>query len=286
MVPYGRIRGGHRTVKQERHHSWAFLSWAKDLFHERKLILDLSLADLKIRYAASGVGALWAFIQPFFTVLIYVLVFGVGLKIQPSAGYPYVPWFVAGIIPWLFFQDTVLTSTSCLREYSYLVKKVMFNVRVLPAARVIVSLFVHLVFLALCIILHGIYGIGISAYYLQILYYLFCNVVFSLGVSYLVCALCAFYADLQQIIMILLQFGIWLTPIMWYETLFGETVRKILMVNPLYYVVTGYRDSLSGSCGFWQKPLLTVWFWLVTVVILDFGINTFRKLEDHFEDVL
>ena len=285
MVPDGGSREGNLAVREE-HNSQNLFLWLKDLYNERRLIMELAITDLRIRYAASKGGILWAFIQPFFTVLIYVLVFGVGLKIQPSAGYPYVPWLVAGIIPWFFFQDTVMTSTTCLREYSYLVKKMVFNVRVLPAVREVVSLLVHIVFIVLCLILHRIYDIGFTAYYFQIPYYLFCNLIFSLGVSYLVCALCVFYPDLQHIITIILQFGIWFTPIMWHEMLFGETVRKLLMINPIYYIVSGYRDSLYGNSVFWQKPLLTIWFWLITLTMLDFGIGTFQKLEDHFGDVL
>ena len=274
------------SVNRLKIHVKAGISWIMDILRNRKMILELAFNDLKTRYASSYMGAIWAFIQPVVTVLIYSLVFGVGLRMMPNAGYPYVPWLVAGMIPWFFFQDTVLMSTQCLREYSYLVKKVVFNVKLIPITKEVTALMIHAVFIVLCFVIHGIYGIAPSLYSLQMVYYLFCDIVLSLGIGYLLSALCVFYPDLQQMVSIFLQFGIWLTPIMWQDTLFGETALKIMKFNPLYYIVSGYRDCMFSKVAFWEKPLLTTWFWVFTVVVFVVGINTFRKLEGHFADVL
>lgn len=256
------------------------------LLQYRRLILDLAVTDLKARYASSFLGLFWACVQPVVTVAIYALVFGAGFRMQPQDGYPYVPWLVAGMIPWICFQDTVLMSAVCLKEYSYLVKKVVFDVKLLPVTKAVTALMIHMVFLALCILVHRICRIPATLLYLQLPWYLLCNMHLALGTAFLVSALNVFFPDLQQIVSILLQFGIWMTPVMWHETLFGPAVEKYVRLNPMYYVVSGYRDSMCGGPGFWEKPVLTLWFWLITLALLFTGIQVFRRLERHFADVL
>ena len=110
--------------------------------------------------------------------------------------------------------------------------------------------------------------------------------VLTLGLSYGTAAVTVFFKDLSQIVNILLQFGMWLTPIMWDYNLFGPKVAKIMKFNPMFYVVDGYRDCFFGNVWFWEKPGQTVWFWFVSLVIFIVGAFTFKRLEKHFADVL
>ena len=115
----------------------------KDIYQNRKLLLQFSINDFKSRYAGSFLGILWAFINPLFTVLIYWLVFGVGLKAQMiDAKYPFIVYLVTGMIPWFFFSDAFASTTVVFREYTYLVKKVVFNIRILPTTKIPIQ-FVH-----------------------------------------------------------------------------------------------------------------------------------------------
>ena len=94
---------------------------------------------------------------------------------------------------------------------------------------------------------------------------------------------------MAQIVNIVLQFGMWLTPIMWDPSMFPNRpgwLEPVLKINPVYYVVTGYRDSMLTGSYFWQRPGLTLYFWAFTIVLLIIGINIFRKLKPHFADVL
>ena len=109
-----------------------------------------------------------------------------------------------------------------------------------------------------------------------------------LGLTYLTSALVVFFRDLNQVISIVLQVGIWATPIMWnMDTMdIGAGFKGILMLNPLYYIVQGYRGSLIGKTAFWEQPGLTVYFWVFTLVMLLIGTGVFQKLRMHFADVL
>lgn len=264
----------------------ALIWWFIDILRNRKLIMQLAYNDFKMRYAASYLGTFWAFAQPVVTVLIYVFVFGFGLKSNPVSDMPYSLWLIAGIIPWFLFQDAWLGATNSLMEYSYLVKKVVFKISVLPIVKIISAIFVHLFFVILGIIMFWLFGYSVNISIIQIIYYSFCTLAFTLGLAYITSACMVFFKDVGQLVGILLQIWMWLTPIMWKSDLFGSKVEKLLMLNPMYYIVEGYRDSFYAGIWFWEKPYISLYFWLVVCILILVGIKIFKGLEKHFADVL
>lgn len=261
--------------------------WAIDIVRNRTLIFQLAKNDFKSRFAASYLGGLWAFVQPIVTIVIYVFVFQYGLKAgAPVEGISYVLWLVSGIVPWFFFQEALLTATNSLVEYAYLVKKVVFKINILPVVKITSALFVHLFFILITIILYIANGRSFDIYIVQIVYYSICAMVLATGLSYLTSSVVVFFRDLGQIVNILLQFGMWLTPIMWDVSMMGPTLRKIMKLNPVYYIVYGYRDAFYARTWFFEKPDQTVYFWVITGLIFLAGMFIFKKLEKHFADVL
>lgn len=267
-------------------HCKILIFWTLDILRNTVLIIELATSDFKTKYASSYLGITWAFVQPVVTILIYVIVFGYGFKSTPVENFPFVLWLSAGIIPWLFFSEALTSSTMSLKEYSFLVKKVVFEVKILPLVKIMAAFYIHLVFIIIVFALYLANGYLPTIYYLQLLYYAFCTLALSLGISYVTSALNVFVPDLIQIINIGLQFGMWMTPIMWSPNLFGPKIEKILQINPMFYIVQGYRDSFYNKIPFWEKPGLTTYFWCCTLVLLVVGMYTFRKLEKHFADVL
>ena len=111
----------------------------------------------------------------------------------------------------------------------------------------------------------------------------------TLKTTFFTTAVNAFFKDMAQIVSICLQFGMWLTPIMWDPNMFPNRpawLEQVLKINPMYYIVAGYRDSMLTGHWFWERPSLTVYYWMVTLLLLIFGLKTFRKLRPHFSDVL
>lgn len=267
-------------------HMKILIWWAIDILRNIGLIFELAISDFKSRYASSYLGMLWAFIQPVVTVIIYVIVFGYGFKTVPVKDFPFVLWLVAGIVPWFYFSDALVTATNSLREYSYLVKKVIFEIKILPLVKITAAFIVHVFFVLVAAVLYIANGYRPQIYYLQLIYYMFCTTVFVLGLAYLTSALNVFVPDLIQAINVFLQFGMWMTPIMWNADMFGSKIEKIIKVNPLYYIVEGYRDCFYNQIPFWEKPGLTIYFWTVTMICLILGMYSFKKLERHFADVL
>lgn len=261
-----------------------------EVFQNRKLVLSLAKNDFKTRYAGSYLGTIWAFIQPIVTICVYWFVFGLALRGGADRGVPFVLWLVAGLVPWFFVQEGLIGGTNALLEYNYLVKKVVFNIRILPVVKVLSAVFVHLFFIAIVVTLYAVMGYLPDFYDLQIIYYSLCVFLFVLAVSYLTSSVVVFFRDLSQMINIALQVGIWMTPIMWAFTDLGldagSLIVKILKLNPLFYVVQGYRESLIDKVGFWEHPALTLYFWGFTLVMFLAGTRLFKKLQPHFADVL
>ena len=98
-------------------------------------------------------------------------------------------------------------------------------------------------------------------------------------------AINAFFKDMAQIVNIFLQFGMWVTPIMWSYTMMGE-YADVLKINPFFYISEGYRDSMLNGIWFWERPYLTLYFWIVTGIIFVTGVKVFKKMKPHFADVL
>lgn len=262
-----------------------------ELYQNRHLIWKLAKNDFKKRYAGSYLGAVWAMIQPVITVVMYWLVFdvimhGAGRELRGGTDVPFVLFLTAGLVPWFYFSEAWTNGTMALLEYDYLVKKVVFKISILPIIKVIGATFIHAFFVCILLIIAACYGYFPTLYTLQIFYYSFCTFALVLALSYTTCALVVFMRDISQIISIVLQVGMWATPIMWDFGAISPTLAKIFKLNPMVYIVNGYRDAIYGHSWFFEDFFSTMYFWIVTVVLLGVGAVVFKKLKVHFADVL
>lgn len=269
------------------------LSLPAILKKNRKLLFSLAKNDFKTKFAGSYLGTIWAFVQPIVTIFVYWFAFEKGLKasavnLRDGIEIPFVLWLTAGMVPWFFLQDALLGGTNSLIEYSYLVKKVVFQIDIIPMVKIISSLFTHVFFVAFAIVFFTAYGYYPDIYVLQVIYYSIALLVLLVGMVYLTSSVVVFFRDLGQIVGIFLQVAIWMTPIMWnIETMeLSNGLITLLRLNPLHYIVQGYRDALINKIWFWERPELTIWFWTISILILLVGVNVFKKLKVHFADVL
>ena len=267
----------------------------KDVIANRKLIGSLAKNDFKQKFAGSYLGTIWAFVNPIITVLVYWFVFERALNVgsqstKAGIAIPFVLWLIAGLVPWFFFSEVLASGTGAMIEYNYLVKKVVFKIDVLPVVKAISSLFVHLFFIVFTIIIYSCYGYFPTLYTLQIIYYSFCMFVLSVGIIYALSAIMVFFRDMAQIVGVLLQIGMWMTPIMWNMDAMANRIpgwaMVILKANPMYYIVNGYRDALYNGMWFWERPGMTAYFWVFTAIVVMAGMAIFRRLQNHFADVL
>ena len=264
----------------------ALISLITDIFINRKLLWQMTKRDFKQRYLGSYLGILWAFIQPTITVLIFWFVFQVGFKSMPVANFPFILWLVCGMFPWFFISESILSASNSIIESSFLVKKIVFRVELLPIVKIMSALVVHIFFVAVLFLMFAIYGYSVSIYNLQIIYYFFAMICFTLGISWLTSSLTVFLRDVGQFAAMILQFGFWATPIFWNLNMIPERFQFILKLNPAYYLVEGYRQSFIYHEWFWQHERLTIYFWILTAIVMFVGAWSFKKLRPHFADVL
>lgn len=260
-----------------------------ELYQNRHLIWKLAKNDFKKRYAGSYLGAVWAMIQPVVTVAMYYVVFGMIFPNQRSGGdqVPFVLFLTAGLVPWFYFNEALNSGTNALLEYNYLVKKVVFKISILPIIKIIAASFIHAFFVCVLLVVAAGYGYYPTIYTIQVIYYSFCLFIFVLALSYTTCAVVVFFKDLSQIINIALQIGMWATPVLWdINSINRGWVVTLLKLNPLVYVVNGYRSAVYEQEWFFQDFFSTMYFWIVTTVLFGFGALVFKRLKVHFADVL
>ncbi|CAN7723686.1 ABC transporter permease [Paenibacillus sp. LjRoot153] len=261
-------------------------SFFTDIYTNRTLIITLATNDFKTKYAGSYLGIVWAFIQPLMTILIYWFVFQVGFRAQTVSDVPFIIWLTVGMVPWFFISEALSSSSNIFIEYSYLVKKVVFNIKILPLVKLTSSLFVHLFFLVIIAFLLVFYGYSPGITFIQIGYFSACAFCLALAISYIVAPIMIFFKDLMQIINIILQFFMWLTPIMWDLSIVPEQYRWIFKLNPVYYITEGYRNSLIHHKWMWHSYVDTFYFWTLTIALFGIGMMIYKRLKPHFADVL
>ncbi|MBL4774800.1 MAG: ABC transporter permease [Mariprofundus sp.] len=152
--------------------------------------------------------------------------------------------------------------------------------------KILSSGLIHLFFLICLFGLLWFNDVGFSFWVFQIIYYLFALLVLMLGLSWLTSALNVFVKDVGQIVSIFLQFGFWATPIFWNVNQIPEMYRFYFQLNPMHYIVEGYRDAFIFHVPFWEKWEAGLFFWCVNITILLVGVVTFKRLRPHFADVL
>ena len=262
---------------------WDFFN---DIYRNRKVIYEVAKRQLFDQNQRSVLGPLWTYVQPVVFVGAFWFVFAVGLRVNPGDEVPFLVYLISGLSAWWFFAESVGNLTPIITQHSYLVRKLRFPIQVLPAAKLLSLLPAHGVLLGVNALLCVIYGLVPGWYILQVFYYLIGMLFFLLGVGWLVSSTSLFFQDVANIMRILIRFGFLLTPIFWSMAKVPVQYRWIIQINPMCYIVMGYRDSFLYRTAFWTKPYETAYFWGITVFFLLSGALVFKKLRPHFAEIV
>lgn len=255
-------------------------------YRQRALILGLARNDFRARYTGSLLGGLWAFAQPVLTIVLYLFIHKVGFRSGAPRGVPFVLWLIVGMVPWFFFTDALVGVTNSFVEYSYLVKKVVFEVTVLPLVKLVSAALIHVVVWTLVLLILVASGITPTASWLQVPYYFLAACALVSGVGLIVAVITPFFRDMAQMVLVSLQFFFWLTPILWSIEQAPPRFAWALQLNPVYYVVEGLRDALLLGKPLWAHPMLMLNFWCFVIVTNAIGLAMLQRLRPHFADVL
>ncbi len=252
----------------------------------RHVLVQMTLRDLHSQYAGSALGLLWSFVHPLVLALVLWYVFSFGLRAQQVSDAPFVVWLFCGLFPWTFYSTAVSACCASLAEQSFLVKKSGFCIALIPLVKIGSALCIHFGFLAILAVFALGHGVVPSWYWLQVLYYAACLCALLVGTGWLVAALNLFLRDVAQVVGVLLQMGFWLTPVFWVPENMPAAFTRWLWLNPVAYIVGGYRGSLLHGTGFWLSWDSALWFWGQVLLVGTLGLVVFRRLRPHFADVL
>ena len=264
-----------------------FINFVSHILENNKLIITLIKNDFKKQYLGSYLGLIWAFIQPLTFIAVIWFVFEIGFRASPTSNdTPFFLWLICGMIPWFYFANALSAGTNSIISNSFLVKKVSFRVSILPLIQIGSSFMIHLVLVVLLIIAFLLYGYTPSLYWLQIIYYLLCSILLLLGLTWFTSSIRVFVKDIGNFIAVVIQIGFWATPIFWSFSKVPEQYQYLVKLNPMFYIVEGFRDTFINQIWFWEKGFDTFYFISMTSFFCIFGAIVFKKLRPHFGDVL
>jgi len=261
---------------------WASLRLS-ELWEYRELLYFLVWRDIKVRYKQTVLGASWAVIQPFFTMVVFSLFFGRLAKI-PSDGIPYPIFSYAALVPWAFFANGLNQASNSLVGNSNLIKKVYFPRIAMPIAAVLGGVVDFILAFIMLIGMVLYFGMVPTVNVVWLPFFLLLAFVTSLGASLWLSAMYVQYRDVRHIIPFLTQIWLFATPIAYPSSLLPEPWRTIYGINPMVGVVEGFRWALLGTQTGPQAMIIVSS--LVALLLLFSGTFYFRRMERTFADVV
>lgn len=255
----------------------------KELYAYRELLYFLIWRDIKVRYKQTALGAAWAIIQPFFTMLVFSLFFGRLAKMQ-SDGLPYPVFAYAALVPWTFFAQGLSQASDSLVGSANLIRKVYFPRLAIPVGTVAGGVVDFVLAFGVLLLLMFYYGVrpGWQIVWLPLL--LLLALVTALGVGLWLSALNVKFRDVKYVVPFVTQFWMFLTPIAYPSSLLPEVWRPVYALNPMVGVVEGFRWALLGTDTA-PGPMLGVSA-TVALLLLAGGAFVFRRMEKSFADVV
>lgn len=264
-----------------------FIEFVQAIWNNRFLVAQLTKRDFQNRYLGSYMGIPWAFIKPLTMIFVMWFAFTYGLKVgMVDNTVPFAMWLVIGIIPWFFVSENIIGATYSLLEYSFLIKNISFRPSIIPLIKILTNSLIHLFFILILTIVAIAYDYPPSLHWVQVIYYMFCSIMLTLGISWFSSSVHLFMRDIGHIIEVVIQLFFWGTPIIWSYKMLPEKFYFILKLNPAFYLIEGYRDTFIYKIWFFEHVGLTIYFWGITFIIFVVGAFVFKKLKPHFADVL
>ncbi len=255
----------------------------KELWEYRELLYFMAWRDIKVRYKQTVLGAAWAIIQPFFTMVIFSIFFG-RLAKMPSDGIPYPIFAYAALVPWTFFANGLNQASNSLVGSANLIKKVYFPRLVVPISSVISGVVDFVLAFAVLLGMMLFYGILPTVNILWLPFFVLLIFVTALGVGFWLSALNVQFRDVRYTVPFLTQFWLFASPIAYPSSLLSEPWHTLYGINPMVGVVEGFRWALLGTDTA-PGPMVIVSA-LVALTVLVSGAFYFRRMEKTFADVV
>lgn len=260
----------------------------KEHIKYKKQIFKLAKADLTKTYRGAALGWTWAIIKPAVTIFVYWFAFSIGLRMGKDVnGYPYFLWLIAGVVPWFYMSEMITGGTDCIRKYSYLVTKMKFPVSTIPTFVNISKFMIHLILILVVILIFALFGYMPTIYILQLPIYMLLTFVFFNIWGLFSGPLAAISKDYSNLVKSFITAIFWLSGIMWNPaTIDNPILKKVLMMNPITFLITGFRNCFINKIWFWQSPKTLLCFIIVLFLMLILALWVYKRLRKEIPDVL
>ena len=251
----------------------------KNLYNYRELLKTNIKKEIRGKYKNSFLGVLWSFLNPLLQIAVYAIVFPLILR---NTQENYVIFLCCGLIPWTFFSSAIVKSASTMIENGNIVKKVYFPREILPIS-VVSSECVNFIISTIIIVAFVIFGgLGISKYIIFYPIVLLVQYILTLAIAFIMSSITVYFRDLQHLIGVALQLLFYAAPIVYAPESIPEGFAWILNVNPMTYIINGYRDIFYNQTRPDIIPLLILL--IICIVACCIGYMIFNKLQRGFAE--
>lgn len=250
-------------------------------------IHKLSLYDFITPLRDTYLGIVWIILNPLSQIGVYWFVFGIGIRNGRAIdGHPFLLWMLAGLIPWFYISSSISSGALAIYSKASILTKMKFPTSIIPTYTVLTQLLNNIPVIFIMLIIYVLYGYKATIYYIQIPYYLFAATLLLIGISLITSALVMAVRDINRIIGTVLRFMFYLTPILWTTINLPPIGLKLIRLNPFIYIIEGFRNTFLYNKWFFEDVKFTIYYWIVTIVIILIGSMIHMKFRNRFSDLV
>ncbi|MFQ5737325.1 MAG: ABC transporter permease [Thermodesulfobacteriota bacterium] len=255
----------------------------REIWKFRELLYFLAWRDVKVKYKQTALGVVWAVLQPVLMMAIFTVLFGRFAR-MPSDGAPYPIFVFIGLLPWNYFSSVLGQSTNSLVTGSNLVSKIYFPRLLIPASSAIAAMLDLAIGLAVLGAMMVYYGVNVSAGTLLVPVLVLITLMNALGFGLWFSAMNVKYRDIRYVIPFLIQIWMFVTPVIYPKSLFGEKWGWLLLLNPMGGVIEAFRPAVLGNVPIpWTSLLISS---AIGLAVFVGGVYYFRRVERYFADII
>lgn len=259
----------------------------QELWENKYRLYRLAVYEVKAQNSETMLGVLWNFLNPILQILVYWFVFAIGLNAAvPRGGYPYIMWMIVGVIPWFYIGNSLMSATGAIRNFAGVLKRMYLPLSIVPVKSILAAFLSHLGAMVIVFVIFFAGGYRLHAGALWLLYFMFCSVVFLVGYALLTSAITVVFKDFQRLMSSVIRLLFYISPIVWAPENLPGKVQFVLKLNPIAYIISGYRDSIlygSSLAMHWKQG---IYFWCVTLLLFAVGCSVHMKFRKEFMDLI
>jgi len=262
------------------------VDFIKQIYMNRFVILELTKRDFRTKYVSNLFGLSWAILEPLAMMFILWFVFTFIRSGGRHSDVPFPLFLISGLVAYDYFNKTLNSATRSISAYGFLINKVNFRSAIIPLVKISSEFMLHMIILVIVAIILILNGMPVTLYWLQVFYYLFAMIFLLTGITWFTSSISLFFPDINYIITIVMRVMFFFTPIFWQAKDIPEKMAVYFRLNPLYYLINGYRDSFLYGKGFWLHPADTLYFWSIALVFMLLGVVVFKRLRPYFAEMV